>query len=291
MRPEETNGNPPGQVSPRRKSGKRSPLLLTLFAVVLVVVPLLFWHGTWFGRVLSDQELEKYLQDSTRPRRIQHALSQIADRIVRGDTSVKPLYPRVIALAAHPDVNIRITAAWLMGQDDRASEFHEALLKLLDDREVMVRRNAALALVRFGDGMGRAELAGMLQPHAVRSPREGTVSIQLGAGRQVGTGTLLARVRADGGQDIELRSPFPGEVDLVIAEDGARAAKGDQLLSLRPDPSQAWEALRGLYLVGQIEDLRVVEPYTRTSTSSDLRRQAVLTAQAIRTRWEHEPNR
>ena len=291
MRPGDTNGNPAVQGSAPRASGKRSPLLLTLFAVSLVVVPLLFWHGTWFGRVLSDQDIEKYLQDSTRPRKMQHALSQVADRIVKGDASVGRLYPRVIALAAHPDENIRITAAWVMGQDNQAPEFHAALLGLLRDGHVMVRRNAALALVRFGDGSGRAEMAGVLQPYGVRSPRDGKVSIRLRAGGQVGSGTVLARVRSDGGQQVEVRSPFPGAVDLVMAEDGSRVAKEDPILALNSDASQAWEALRGLYLVGQPDDLRVVEQYAQTSPASDLRRQAVLTAQAIRTRWEHESTR
>lgn len=290
MRPEPAGGVSSVQTGRAVESGKRPPLLLALFAVLLVAVPLLFWHGTWFGRTLSDQELEKYLRDSGRPRKIQHALSQIADRIVRGDVSVRPLYPRVTALAAHPDSNIRITAAWVMGQDNRAPEFHQALLKLLHDPEVMVRRNAALALVRFGDGSGRPEIAGMLQPHAILAPREGTVSIQLRPGRQVGAGALLARVRSDTGENIEIRSPFPGNIDLITAQDGARVDRDDQILSLRADASQAWEALRGLYLVGQPEDLPLVEPYAQ-APASELRRQAALTAQAIRTRWEHVPSR
>ena len=36
-----------------------------------------------------------------------------------------------------------------MGFDNKSHEFHEALLKLLHDQEPIVRRNAALALVRF----------------------------------------------------------------------------------------------------------------------------------------------
>jgi vesicle coat complex subunit len=45
-----------------------------------------------------------------------------------------------------------------MGFDNTSQEFHNALLKLLHDQEPIVRRNAALALVRFNDNSGREEL-------------------------------------------------------------------------------------------------------------------------------------
>jgi len=45
-----------------------------------------------------------------------------------------------------------------MGYDNKSEEFHQALLKLLRDTEPLVRRNAALALIRFSDASGRADL-------------------------------------------------------------------------------------------------------------------------------------
>jgi hypothetical protein len=276
-----------------RAPRKRSPLLLTVLAVLFVLVPALFWHQTWFGRPLTNQEIEKQLGDREHPRKAQHALSQIADRILKGDETVRPVYPRVASLASHPDDNIRATAAWVMGQDNRALEFHQALLKLLRDPQVMVRRNAALSLVRFQDASGRAEIKGMLTPYGVRSGAGGTLSIQLAAGHPVGRGTLLARVKQDGGAESEVRSPFAGRVDRALAADGSRVAAQQEVILVSPDPSQVWEALRGLYLVGQSEDLPAVESYARpqANTTDQIRRQAVQTAQSIRARWEHETTR
>ena len=45
-----------------------------------------------------------------------------------------------------------------MGQDNKSEEFHQALLSLLNDNDPLVRRNAALQLVRFGDGSGKARV-------------------------------------------------------------------------------------------------------------------------------------
>lgn len=149
----------------RNANGSRArgvPLLAGL-AALLIVVPFLFWRDTWFGRPLSRSEIRRYLEDNSRPRRIQQALSQIADRIVGGDASVREWYPRVMALARHPAPDIRTTAAWVMGQDNGSEAFHQALLGLLTDSDVLVRRNAALALVRFQDSSGRPELVAVLR--------------------------------------------------------------------------------------------------------------------------------
>ena len=52
-----------------------------------------------------------------------------------------------------------------MGQDHRYQPFHEALLKLVNDPEPMVRRNAALGLTNFEDP---AALPVLLQPLSER---------------------------------------------------------------------------------------------------------------------------
>jgi hypothetical protein len=53
-----------------------------------------------------------------------------------------------------------------------------------------------------------------------------------------------------------------------------------------PAAEQVWEALRALYLVGQLEDLPAIRPYERDvpDISNDVRQQAVETEKAIRTR-------
>jgi hypothetical protein len=58
------------------------------------------------------------------------------------------------------------------------------------------------------------------------------------------------------------------------------------LAVIDPATEQVWEALRALYLVGQVEDIPAVLPYERDlpDVSNDVRRQAVETERAIRER-------
>ncbi len=265
---------------------RRAVLLLTILAALLALMPFLFWRQTWFGRRLSDQDISRYLRDEAHARNIQHALSQIADRIVRGDSTVQPWYPQIVRLARHRLTIIRSTAAWVMGQDNRSMLFHEALLAMLTDPEPIVRRNVALALVRFQDASGRAELVGTLLPYRIPAPADGTLSVQSQAGRSVGSGALLARIHRERGRDVEIHAPFSGRVDRCLHADGSRVAAGDVLVALSADSDQVWEALRGLYLVGQPEDLPGVERYEH-DTPERLQQQALLTARAIRSRAEH----
>ena len=46
-------GSAPGQ------SQRRRLLVLVVLAVLFVLVPFMFWHETWFGRGLSDQDIER----------------------------------------------------------------------------------------------------------------------------------------------------------------------------------------------------------------------------------------
>ena len=146
--------------------GRRvGPIQLSLAGLVLVacvVIPFLSWHGTWFGRPLDDETLTQYLSDQSKSRRTQHALAQIAERMERGDSEVSQWYEMVAQLFEHPASEVRVTAAWMMGHDSTSELFHKALLQMVHDEEVLVRRNAALSLVRFGDGKGLNELRAML---------------------------------------------------------------------------------------------------------------------------------
>lgn len=269
--------------SPERR---RSPLPLVILAVLFVVVPFLTWYLTWFGRPLSDDQIDQYLSDANKPRNVQHALLQIADRIARGDRTAKRWYPRIVAMTDHHIAEIRVTAAWAMGHDNTSEEFHNALLKFLEDPNPMVRRNAALSLVRFADPKGKPELTMMLRPYAVRSDRNGTVSILAREGGPVAQGTLLARITDSNGQVFEVRSPFSSRVKSIGARDGSVVAVGDELVKLAPEADQVWEALRALYLIGQMEDIPDVERYAQgiSGMPDRIRQQATLTAEAIRSR-------
>jgi Biotin-lipoyl like len=264
---------------------------LMIAAAALVLMPFLLWQQTWFGRKLSETETGRYLADEKHPRRIQHALSQISDRIRDGDSQVRKWYPQVAALGQHPQGAIRVTSAWVMGQDNTSEMFHQKLLLLLHDREPMVRRNAALALIRFGDPAGREELRGMLVPYAVRAPTAGRVSILAEAGKESGTAALVARVARDTGEAVEVRSPFAGLVAGIHARDGSRVEAGDALVSISPGSEQVREALRGLYLIGEADDLPLIERYRHGEGEipNVVKQQAELTAQAIRARTERSP--
>lgn len=235
-------------------------LLALVTLVALVLVPFLFWRGTWFGRPLTDRDIEQYLRDDGKPRHVQHALVQISQRLERGDRRLDRWYPRIAALARSPVVELRVTTAWVMGQDNGSEEFHNALRGMLEDPEALVRRNGALSLARFGDAAGRAELQAMLRPFAVRAPADGTLRYRLQVGQPSDRGTLLARLESSAGQN-EVRSPLPGKLQRKIAVDGAQVRQGDEILWLGPSPDHVWEALRALYVVGTAEDLPDVEKY------------------------------
>jgi biotin carboxyl carrier protein len=263
-----------------RRPGKRAYLMITGFALLLVLFPFLFWYSTWFGRKLTDAEIDRYFADATKPRHAQHALVQIGERL-SAHRDVSRWYPDVLRQAASPSLELRQTAAWIMGQDRNYAPFHEALLRLLRDPEPMVRRNAALALAAFGDAAARPELAAMLQPYTVTAPSAGTVQYRLKLGDYVNPGTLVAHV---GG--VEVRCPVPGEVRDLAQREGAAVRAGDPLVNLGADKNHVWEALRGLYLVGEPADLDAVARFTHpvSGMPETVARQASETADAIRSR-------
>jgi biotin carboxyl carrier protein len=252
-------------------------------AVLFVVVPFLTWYWTWFGRSLSDEEIGKYLGEG-KPRHAQHALSQVAERIERGDAGAGRWNAQVAALAASPSPDVRMSAAWVMGVEHRSEEFHAALLRLVEDPEPIVRRNAALALVRFGDPRCRPELLAMLRPHPVVAPAEGTAVTALTAGSHVKRDSLLVRYTVKPDAVGEIRSPLPGVVEKALVKDGESWRAGAELFVIAPDAEQARDALIGLAYFGAAEDVPEVERFAAASESNDIKREAARTAEAIKRR-------
>src|SRR5580658_4523195 len=168
---------PPALQNETRKPGmsRTQKLLFFLTAWLICLMPFLFWWNTWFGRKLSDQQLNQYLHDTKKPRHIQQALVQVGERITRQDATAKQWYPELVRLAADPVEEVRNTDAWVMGQDTSVAGFHDALLKMLNDPSPMVRGNAALSLVRFGDTTGRPQILALLQPAQISSPESGRI--------------------------------------------------------------------------------------------------------------------
>jgi hypothetical protein len=173
-----------------------------------------------------------------------------------------------------------------MGQDTSGAGFHEVLLKMLQDSSPMVRGNAALSLVRFGDATGRSQIVALLQPAQITAPVNGHIVDADRPGTAIHQGGLIAKLAAsDSQQVVDLRSPIPGRIRSV-SQTGANVAAGAEVAVIDPGTEQVWEALRALYLVGQFDDLAAIRPYERElpDISNDVRQQALETDRAIRAR-------
>ena len=270
----------------KRSMSRAQRILFFATGWLIVLMPFLFWWNTWFGRHLSDQQLTEYLHDDKKPRHIQHALVQLGERMSHGDASAKQWYPDLLRLAGYSVEEVRNTDAWVMGQETTGAGFHDALLRMLGDSSPMVRGNAALSLVRFGDATGRPQIVELLQPAQVMAPAAGRVVDADRPGTAIRQGGLLAKVAATGSsQVVEIRSPIPGRIRSV-AQPGANIAAGAEVAVVDPASEQVWEALRALYLVGQVDDLAAVRPYERDlpDISHDVQQQAAETEKAIQSR-------
>ena len=278
-------------VTPSAKPGMKRRWMLAILVVtfLFVMMPFLFWQATWFGKPLTSEDIQKSLTDQEHPREIQHALSQIADRILAPDettrASARQFYPAVVGIAETGSPELRLTAGWVMGQDNTVPDVNEHLLQLLRDGSPMVRRNAALSLVRFGDAAGRDEIRGLLAPYSMPSPVAGAVSPRLKTGDAINPGTLLGHIQPPTGDAREIRADVPGEINHWLVSDGKSVSQGDPLVLLDPSPAEVFEALRALYLVGQQQDLPAIEPFLRSNlVPQNIRQQAQDTSAAIRSR-------
>ena len=270
---------------PRHRMSTRNRLLFFVTAWLIVLMPFLFWWSTWFGRHLSDTQITEYLNDDKHPRHIQHALVQLGERMARPNASAARWYPQLLRLASYHVEEVRNTDAWVMGQDTSATEFHEALLKMLRDSSPMVRGNAALSLVRFGDATGRPQIVALLQPATVVAPAAGRVIDVDKTGTSVRQGGLIAKLH-NGQRTTEIRAPITGRIRALSVGSGATVAAGAEVAVIDPNSEQVWEALRALYLVGQRDDLPAIRTYERNvpEIPDHLRKQAVFTERAIETR-------
>jgi len=274
---------------------RKTPPVLTLLLATLafVLVPFLFWYLTWFGRKLNDADLGKYLTDTSVPHQTQHAIAQLADMMARHDPAAQRWHGPLLALARNQESEFRLMAAWAMGQDAKSDDFHQSLLTLLRDPEPVVRWNAALALIRFGDASGEPELHLMLRPYTLPAPATGAITLRAKAQDAFASGAVLARIRDENGDENrngqDVRSPMSGVLERWVARDGAHVVRGDAIAVLAPGADQVWEALRALVLVGQPADLEDVERFARgvPGMNERIRQQAELTAKAIRGRMKN----
>ena len=281
--------NPNGHKESRdenRRQRRRTPWPLMIVAGLFIVVPFAYWYGTWFGRDLSDQEIEKFLHDEKNPRHVQHALSQIAEKIEKGEGGVERWYPRVVEVSASPVADVRMMAAWVMGIEHRHDDFHAALLRLLEDPEPIVRRNAANALVRFGDPSGLKEHRAMLRSYTVTAPVSGSTLTVLSEGVVVNRETMMARIKHENEKVLEVRAPLPGKIIKTSVKEGDHIAEGVEMFVLAPDSESVRDALVGLYYFGTEEDLPELERYAAgvEGMPDEVKKQAAATVEAVRRR-------
>ena len=274
----------------RPRLSTRNRLLFFLTAWLVVLMPFMFWWSTWFGRALTTKQMSEYLNDNSHPRHIQHAIVQLGQRMSRHDPSAARWYPDLVRLASNPREEVRSTDAWVTGQDTAGPGFHEALLKMLEDPSMIVRGNAALSLVSFGDSSGRPQIVSLLQPVTITAPTAGRVMDTATVGTAIHQGGLIAKLQdGDGHETRELRSPITGRVGRVrtlSTATGASLVPGTAIATVEPGEEQVWEALRALYLIGQLEDLPAIRPYQRElpEVPERLRQQAIETERAIQER-------
>ena len=262
-------------------------LLAVAFVFLAILVPFLFWQQTWFGTALSDEEIRENLDSAAKPRKIQHALVQLSERLTdSGPAAVSAWYPDVGRLAGHPTPEVRMTVAWLMGQDPTAAEFRDPLTRLLQDDNPLVRRNAALSLVAFGEASGREEVRGMLASRRIAAPAAGELLFQRSEGDSLRAGALVARIQVDAGTHREVRAAVPGVVEERLAEEGTTVTEGQPLILMAPEEDQVWEALRAMYFIGELQDLPLIQPFLAENPmlSDRVRQQAGFTISAIRGR-------
>jgi hypothetical protein len=273
---------------PGRRRSTRNRLLFFFTAWLIVLMPFLFWWNTWFGRQLSDKQLTEYLNDEKHPRHIQHALVQLGERMAHHDATASRWYPDLLRLVSHPVEEVRNTDVWVMGQDSSGAAFHDSLLKMLSDSSAVVRGNAALSLIRFGDASGRPQIVALLQPLTIFAPITGRVIDADKVGTSIHQNGLVAKLQ-DGQRTFEVRSSISGRIHALSVTTGSTVVAGAEIATIDPSAEQVWEALRALYLVGQRDDLPAIGPYQRDlpEIPDRIRQQAALTEKAIRERATH----
>jgi hypothetical protein len=283
--PTETHNTAESSAKSRPGISTRHRILFFVTAWFIAFMPFMFWWNTWFGRDLSDKQVTEYLRDDRHPRHIQHALVQMGERMSHHDTAVTHWYPDLVRLASHPVEEVRNTDAWVLGQDTTAPGFHQALLKMLSDSSPLVRGNAALSLVRYGDATGRPQIVELLQSVKIVAPIAGRVVDADRPRTAIRQGGLIAKLQNEQ-QTSEVRSPISGRIRNLFVQTGQTVSAGTELATIDPTIEQVWEALRALYLIGRPEDLAAVTPYERElpEVPDHIRQQALLTDKVIRER-------
>ncbi|GJM25428.1 MAG: hypothetical protein DHS20C16_18430 [Phycisphaerae bacterium] len=267
---------------------KRNPVSFLMVAVLVfasLALPVFFWKGTWFGTHLTDDQIREYLTDADNPRKTQHALERITERIRSKDANVASFYPLIPPLASNDRHEIRMMAAWVMGWDTSGEGFQDALAKLVRDPVELVQRNAALSLSKFNDDRSKPVLLSMLEPFDIKSPITGTVSGLLQKGQPVRAGMEVAYLKSTDAKSSKIISPVDGAIKSVATSNGSEVSKSDTIYVISPAQQDMWEALRALLIVGDPEDIETIRANAdRYATKPQIVEQAKETMKAIEKR-------
>ena len=192
-----------------RQMAKKWLIAILVLTFAFVLMPFLLWYMTTFTRPLSDADLGAYFADSIHPRRAQHALSQIADRMMSPNPAIresaKPWYPEVIKFSRQGSDELRVTAAWVMGQDNTSAGISRGLAETARRREshgAEKRRIVARALCRSLRPRHHRRNARALRHARARS---GALAIRLKPGDVINPGTMVGHISV-AGEKTEVRS-------------------------------------------------------------------------------------
>ncbi len=272
--------------NPSPTKRKSTPLLMVAILVFAsLALPVYFWKGTWFGTQLTDEQIREYLTDADNPRKTQHALERITERIQSKDANAASFYPLIPPLASNDRHEIRMMAAWVMGWDTSGDGFQEALQKLVNDPVELVQRNAALSLSKYDDYRSKPVLLSMLVPYEIKCPQSGSISGLLQKGQPIRAGMEVAYLKSNEGRSSKIISPVDGGVKRVAASNGSDVSKGDVIYEVSPAQQDMWEALRALLIVGDPEDIESIQKNTdRYATKPHIVEQSKETVMAIEKR-------
>ena len=250
-----------GEIPPPAPPRRTRSVLVVVVALAALALPYFAWNNSRFGRHLSRAQIEARLNAEVDPRDTQHALSQVVDRLAKGDPEGQLFRELVVSVASHPRPEVRRMVAWTMGHD-QSEIYHEALRTLVEDSDLGVRRNAACALAKYRDPIARPVLLGMLDTIDVVAPADGKlVALDAKADSTVSVGRSLGKIEDAAGKKHKIRPPFNGSLVTLDVSVGDQLSKGQIIAHVAPDSGMVEAALVGLQLVGKAEDSAALQAY------------------------------
>jgi len=249
----------------KKTDGKRGPLLLMGILLVTCVIALASWFGSSFKRGLSDDQVLERLEAGA-PRDIQHALSQLEERLGPAYEGRERFREAVVALAENEHVEIRRQVAWVMGREP-AELYRSTLTKMLTDVDLGARVNAACSLSNFYDALARPVLLKGLEPFEVLAMASGTLDLKLDIGDAASLGTGLGSIKTSEDESIQVRTPLNGFLELLPKGKDGEVDAGDVIATVSPDPLTVVNLLKALEAVGRLEDIPILERFARGSVA------------------------